>query len=70
MKKGHEPSQAEKPSAQAMARASSARTHHYLLALTKHRKLPGNKKLFDWQTLTSRINGKVVDFGYVNPLTK
>ena len=29
MKKGHEPSRAENPSAWAMARASSARTHHY-----------------------------------------
>ena len=29
--KGHEPSRAENPSAQAMARASSARTHHYIL---------------------------------------
>ena len=27
-KKGHEPSQAEKPLAQALTRASSARTHH------------------------------------------
>ena len=29
--KGHEPSRAENPSARAMARASSARAHHYKL---------------------------------------
>jgi hypothetical protein len=32
-KKGHEPSRAENPSARAMARASSARTHHYWIEM-------------------------------------
>ena len=34
MEKGHEPSQDENLSARALARASSARTHHYYLPTT------------------------------------
>ena len=36
MEKGHEPSRAENLSARAMARASSARAHHYCLHTLVH----------------------------------
>ena len=35
-----EPSRAENPSARALARASSARTHHYNLSIFQQRKFP------------------------------
>ena len=47
-KKGHEPSRAENPSARAMARASSARTHQKAVVLGSNRKLSQN-------VMTSRV---------------